>query len=224
MSSLRSLKSIGKHSLQAVIAMCILLLAGCSIAGTSAPAHRVTVQAPAATPQVQPTPVSGLLDPAPKSCPSSTSRLSTMTTSANFGGGFTGPTVLEGTSPVWEYGLEPTSPLTLYPFGPTPTPLPGTKVLWVVGPNVAQPVTLQGRDLLSGVPIWFDISTNGSATDSLTTLATLDPAHPNRGSAQNSAGLWKIWGIGLIFTRAGCYDVEVTWPSGQWQVVLPVGR
>jgi hypothetical protein len=225
MSCLRSLNAIGEQTKQAVVAVAILLLAGCSIAGTSAPPHRVTVQAsPATSPAVQPSPVTGLLDPAPTHCPSSISHLSTMTTSADFGGGFPAQSVLEGVSPVWENGLAPASTINPYPDGPTPTPWPGTKVLWVVGPNYTNPVTLQGRDLLSGVPIWFDVYTNGSTQDSLTTLVTLDPAHPNRGSTRNTTGLWNIWDIGLVFTRAGCYDLEASWVGGQWQVVLAVGR
>jgi hypothetical protein len=147
-----------------------------------------------------------------------------MTTSADFGGDIPSQSVLEGTPPVWENGLAPATTINPYPSGPTPTPWPGTKVLWVVGPNYAMPVTLQGRDLLSGVPIWFDASADGSSSDTLTTLVTLDPAHPNRGSTQNSTGHWNIWGIGLVFTQAGCYDLEASWASGQWQVVLAVGR
>ena len=225
MSCLRSLNAIGKQTTQAVVAVAILLLAGCSIAGTSAPAHRVTVQAsPATSPVVQPSPVTGLLDPAPTHCPSSSSQLSTMTTSAGFGGGFPTGSVLEGTSPVWEHGLTLAGTLNPYPSGPTPTPWPGTKVIWVVGPNYTNPVTLQGRDLLSGVPIWFDVYGSGSAQDNFTTLATLDPAHPNRGFTRNTSGLWNIWSIGLVFTRAGCYDLEASWASSQWQVVLTVGR
>jgi hypothetical protein len=147
-----------------------------------------------------------------------------MTTSAGFGGGFPAQSLLHGTSPVWEDGLAQASILNPYSSGPTPTPWPGTKVLWVVGPNYTEPVTLQGRDLLSGVPIWFDVYANGSTPDKLSTLATLDPAHPNRGFTRNSTGLWNIWGVGFVFTRAGCYDLEASWGAGQWQVVLTVGR
>ena len=146
-----------------------------------------------------------------------------MTTSADFGSIPAGA-LLEGASPVWESGVVPAHPLNPYPSGPTPTPWPGTKVSWIVGPNYANPVTLQGRDLLSGVPIWFDMSANGNTSDNLTTLATLDPNHPNQGTIRNASGPWNIWSIGLVFTRAGCYDLEASWTGGRWQMVLPVGR
>jgi hypothetical protein len=150
-----------------------------------------------------------------------------MTTSAHFGA-FVDPAVLEGISPVWEQGiglLPGKNTLNLYPLGPTPTPTPSAKAIWAVGPNIMQPVTLQGRDLLSGAPIWFDISNTHSGTAYNATLrATLDPAHPSMGSFQNGAGQWNFWGIDLIFTRAGCYDLEASWSAGQWHVVIAVGR
>lgn len=53
---------------------------------------------------------------------------------------------------------------------------------------------------------------------------TLDPAIPNRGSTDNPAGHWNIYGVGIIFTVAGCYDLEATWPEGRWHTVFAVGR
>jgi hypothetical protein len=207
-----------------VVATLILVLAGCTATVTSTPAHHATQQTSPVTPQVQPTPVTGLLGLAPTSCPSGSSHLSTMKTTADFGGGFSGQTIFQGTSPVWETGLGLLPGGTLHLNANGPTPWPSTKIMWVVGPDYMQPVTLQGRDLLSGVPVWFDLHANGSAPGSPTTLATLDPANPNRGSTQNTAGHWNIWGILLFFTQAGCYDVESSWAGGQWQAVIAVGR
>jgi hypothetical protein len=224
MSSLHNLDGGVRSISKAVVGTCILVLAGCSAAMTSAPAHRPPQQTSPVTPQVQPTPVTGLLGPAPTRCPLSSSHLSTMKTTANFGGGFSAGVVFQGTSPVWEtgFGLFPGGTLHLNANGPTPWP--STKIMWVVGPNYMQPVTLQGRDLLSGVPVWFDLHANGSAPGSPNTLVTLDPANPNRGSTQNTAGHWNIWGILLFFTQAGCYDVQSSWAGGQWQAVIAVGR
>jgi hypothetical protein len=148
-----------------------------------------------------------------------------MKTPPNFGG-YSDPVELEGQPPVWEYGLfvsEP-GPFYMYPSGPTSTPYPGIKVNFLVGPDYMQAVTLQGRDLLSGTPLWFDMRTNGDDPHQFTMLATLDPTHPNNGIIPTSQGQWNVWGIVLIFTHAGCYDLQVSWAGGAWQAVIAVGR
>jgi hypothetical protein len=224
MSYLHNLKWSVRTIPTIVIAAGIVVVAGCTTTVTSTPAHSATQQTSPVSPQVQPTPVTGLLGAAPTSCPSSSSHLHSMTTTADFGGGFSAGVVFQGISPVWELGFGRLPGDTLHLNTNGPTPWPSTKIMWVVGPNFMNPVTLQGRDLLSGVPVWFDLHANGSSPGSPTTLATLDPSNPNRGSTQNSAGHWNIWGILLFFTQSGCYDVESSWAGGQWQAVIPVGR
>ena len=95
-----------------------------------------------------------------------------------------------------------------------------------MGPNYGEPVTLQGHDLRSGTPIWW-LLLDRSGTDDPANAApsvVLDPAIPNRGSTDNSAGHWNIYGVGLIFTVAGCYELEVSWPEGHWRTVFAAGR
>ncbi|MGH2485615.1 MAG: hypothetical protein ACRDHE_06355, partial [Ktedonobacterales bacterium] len=105
------------------------------------------------------------------------------------------------------------------------------KVMWVVGPNVAQPVTLTGHDLRSGAALWFQVyPSNGVPTDNpdaisiYTTHAVLDPAAPNRGSTDNTTGHWNIWGVGIIVLSAGCYQLDVTSASGSWTTIFAAGR
>ena len=113
----------------------------------------------AATAVPFPSPHTGLLGPAPKSCPAGPP-LDTFTIDATFGGGFVGGDVFVGRSPVWNLGLNTgeSLPLESFPGQPaTPSSYPGTKILWVVGPNYRQPVTLSGHELSTGVPVWFDL-------------------------------------------------------------------
>jgi hypothetical protein len=79
-----------------------------------------------------PTPISGLLDPAPTNCPASPP-LHTMKLPDNFGGGFTGGNPFQGASPVWQDSFWPGETYNFNADGFRP--LPGTKVMWVVGPN-----------------------------------------------------------------------------------------
>jgi hypothetical protein len=208
--------------------LCILalLLVACST-GQATPTPTPTRAATAtATPGPTPAPVTGLLAPPPTDC-ATLDPPQTMTISDSFGGGFVGGDELSGAPPAWQLGLGG-SPLDLeaYPPGtPTPRPYPRTKVLWIVGPNFTQMVTLSGRDLRTGTPIWFQVFGNGGdqPQDAVPSVA-LDPANPNRGNAQNSSGSWSIFGVGMYFTVAGCYRLDVTWPGGGWHANYAVGR
>ena len=138
----------------------------------------------------------------------------------NFGGGFSGTTTFQGGSPAWELGFG--SDGTLAAQG---LPYPGSKIMWVVGPNVNQPVTLSGRDLRSGAPLWFEMypPNYGGGKDYFTTTAILDPSAPNRGSTNNSTGHWNIWGIGIIVGAASCYRLDVASAAGSWHTVFAAG-
>ncbi|HEV2458183.1 MAG TPA: hypothetical protein VGS80_07435 [Ktedonobacterales bacterium] len=132
--------------------------------------------------------------------------------------------MVTGGAPVWQFGLSPNAqPLSLEPNGATP--YPGTKVLWIVGPNYGEAVTLQGHELRTGTPMWFVLLGPGSYTAAnAAPSVALDPAMPNRGGAANSAGQWNVYGVGIIFTVAGCYELDASWPEGHWRTVFPAGR
>jgi hypothetical protein len=95
------------------------------------------------------------------------------------------------------------------------------KVLWAVGPDYPSTVILRGHNLRNGAPIWFDIYPNTftGSNDIYTTAAHLDPASPNR-----SSGNFNIWGIGVLFLSAGCFEVDVSWAGGSWGSIYAAGR
>ena len=174
----------------------------------------------------RPSPVAGLLGPAPANCATSAPPSTLNTT--NFGGGFGDGISFQGSAPAWTLGLDTT--LQLETTGAS-DPYPSAKVMWVVGPNVAQPVTLTGHDLSTGAALWFQVyPSNGVPTDNpdaisvYTTHAVLDPAAPNRGFTDNTTGHWNIWGVGIIVLSAGCYQLDVSSASGSWKMVFAAGR
>jgi len=212
--------------LPALLATCITtsaalaLLSGCSVdrsptvsqASTATPSPTQIILPPSTPPPT----VTGTLSAPPSNCHTSPP-IQTMTVN-DFGGGFIGTTTFAGASPAWELGFGSEMAMS-------GTPYPSTKIMWVVGPNYAQPVTLSGHELRTGAPLWFDIYPNNrtGGDDYYTTSATLDPSAPNRGSTDNSTGQWNIWGIGIIATAAGCYQLDVTSSAGTWHAVLAVG-
>lgn len=218
----------------AVLAVLAALLAGCApSATTSTPATptATTFISPTALPSqpvgIRPSPVSGLLDPAPADC---TAVPPPRTFSQrDFGGGFSGDVTFSGQSPAWQLGL--VSPLRFNEYASGPAPYPGAKVMWVVGPNDEKPVTLTGRDVRTGFPLWFQVYPSNSvptndpdAISVYTTRAVLDPGAPNRGSTINNSGYWNIWGIGILVLKAGCYRLDVTSDRGTWSQTFAAGR
>jgi hypothetical protein len=145
---------------------------------------------------------------------------------SGFGGGFGDPVTFSGGGEVWELGLG--SPLQAGQLSQD-NPYPSFKVMWIVGPNVTEPVTLRGRELQTGAPLWFEIypsnaePISGQTQSVYTVRAVLDPSAPNRGSTDNSKGHWAIWGIGLVPLAAGCYQLDATWATGGWHTVFAVG-
>jgi len=202
-----------------------VVLAGCNQTSTRTAQSTSTLGPTVPITSYTPTPplelppqVASALGPPPANC-AKAAPAQTLTI-PNFGGGFMGTVTFRGGSPAWELGVGTDGVLAV-----AGTPYPSTKIMWVVGPNVNQPVTLTGHDLRSGKPLWFEVypSNNGGGADYFTKSAVLDPAAPNRGSADNSAGHWNIWGIGIIATAAGCYQFDVTSSAGSWRATLAVG-
>jgi hypothetical protein len=219
----------GWSCLQRALVLSIgLVVGGCAASHTAAVATPTptTNVLPSATQVVPPTPLGGRLGPAPATCAAMLPQ-QTFTMASGFGGGFSDPLSFSGGAPVWELGLY--SPLQAGQLSPD-SPYPSFKVMWIVGPNVTAPVTLRGHDVHTGAPLWFQIYPSNSLpitdpnTQSLyTTDAVLDARAPNRGSTDNSKGHWGIWGIGLVPLAAGCYELEVSWASGQWRAVVAAG-
>lgn len=189
-------------------ALIVLILSSCSVGAASQTARRV----PTSTPWTVPPTVSGTLGPPPTDC-ATIPPPGTMTTTDlmnDSGEGFQGTVTFNGAAPAWA-----TLGGVLQARG---TPYPSTKILWVIGPNYHQSVTLTGKDLRSGAPLWFDVYGRPD-----TTQAVLGPNGANRGTASNSTGTWNIWGIGIIISAASCYELDVSSPTGAWRTVVAAG-
>lgn len=210
-----------RHTPASLVILLVLLAASAcssspSVVQPSPTTTATQVPTPLATqtPERQPSPVAGLLGPAPTNCP--VAPPPSTYSQVDFGGGFIGTVQFQGSKPAWDLGLPTTLQLEQYTGA---QPYPSTKVMWVVGPNYAQPVTLSGHELRTGAPLWFQIY-----PAPYTTQAVLDPAAPNRGGTDNSTGHWNIWGIGVVVLAAGCYELDVTSTAGVWTMVFAAGH
>lgn len=121
-----------------------------------------------------------------------------------------------GTSPVWAFGLGtpiliPTSYFTYTPYGWT------WKVIWRVSSGYTHLVRLHAGNLRGSSPLWFQIDDQAPSTSPV-----LDALHAVRSSASEAP--WVEWGSYLYIPAAGCYQVEATWPGGQWSISFAAGR
>jgi hypothetical protein len=139
-------------------------------------------------------------------------------------GGFSGGTVqLTGHAPVWIvdafYPLptgvvdvsEPTPPSAANPQWPA------MPIIWAFGPNASPPVTVQVHELQSGTLAWW--GTGGDSGPQLPILTLNSPTESQ--STQRYVGGNAPWF--LFITRAGCYQMEVTWTGGSWSLTFAAG-
>lgn len=92
-----------------------------------------------------------------------------------------------------------------------------TKVVWEVGPNYMQTITIRGYDLFNHAAVLIQL---GGADP--TAQVVLDPPHPDHPVSVFGAG-WAEWGSYLVVPKAGCYSLEVSWPTGRWAVTFAFG-
>ncbi|MDQ3916729.1 MAG: hypothetical protein M3323_15580 [Actinomycetota bacterium] len=90
------------------------------------------------------------------------------------------------------------------------------KVLWIMHPRQRSPVTIEGRELGSGKPVFFDVGATGTPVRS----ADLDPKDPGTVPEHR----WKEYPSYLFFSRAACYELEASWAGGSWRRVFGFGR
>jgi hypothetical protein len=140
-------------------------------------------------------------------------------------GGFSGGTVqLTGHAPVWIVAAfypvptgvvdlaEPTPPSAANPEWPV---LP---IIWAFGPNADPPVTVQVHELQSGTLAWWGFDNSGPELPILTLSGTSPAAsQPIQRYVGGGAPVF------LYITRAGCYQMEVTWPGGSWSFMFAAG-
>jgi hypothetical protein len=129
-------------------------------------------------------------------------------------GGFVGPYATLRLGPdaaANAYGW--TAPYTRYGW-PAPIGL-------VLRSDFAGPVTLSGRDLRTGHPLWFGFIEAGvwGAPQRVVPVFTLDLANPSvpAGGATASEAFW--YGYAFL-PGAGCYMIAATWPGGGWQITV----
>jgi hypothetical protein len=206
----------------------VLLLASCSSGGaavTGATPTATVRPSPTSANRVLPSPALTPLAAPPQDCvptaPPQTLTVAQLGLNAN--------ARLVGGGPFWVFGMYYPSVLHLGQIGDSHWPI--TKVVVEVGPNFDQPVTLRLRDVRTGTLAWWTDSQTppGAATQTLVLDPQADtesvgvvPGLPAVPHGEVSAG-WREWGVFPLFTAAGCYAWEVSWPGGSWQSVIAVG-
>lgn len=90
------------------------------------------------------------------------------------------------------------------------------KVLWIMHPSQDTPVTVEGRELRNDQPIYM----HHEGIDAPVLAVEFDPENPGTVPETN----WKEYPSYLFFSRAGCYEVKVTWSGGTWRRVFGFGR
>jgi hypothetical protein len=130
-----------------------------------------------------------------------------------------------GSSPAWiRQAYYPTT-LHLDQLGYTPWPV--TKIIWEIGPDPRQAVMVQVKNVQTGALAWWGEGGDRPPVAGQT-LFLDDPNHPNGSGPYSDHGTlpggWHEWGTGLYILEAGCYEMHVTWPGGQWRGVFAAGR
>ena len=220
-----------------VCLLAALVLASCASASPPTAKATSTLQptstlAGAVTPRATasgtagPMPVTGLLAPPPQNCaltpPPQTKQLGRLGLNSNV--------QLQGGGPFWIYGGFYQSVLHLGPTDYGAWPI--TKMVVEVGPDYAQPVTLQLWNQETGALAWW--TDGGTPPGAATQTLVLDP-QMDREDVGTVPGVpdiphgapepdWKEWGVFPLFEAAGCYALEVSWAGGSWQAVFAVGN
>jgi hypothetical protein len=124
-----------------------------------------------------------------------------------------------GTTPLWIFGFGGTHPeLRIDPQDKYVAPYGWIwKIIWEVGPHFSSNITLRGKNVRTGAPIWFHL--DGPIVSS----AALDPQHPDHPVPAAGEG-YAEWGSYVFILAAGCYQMEATWPGGQWSFPFAAGR
>ncbi len=89
-----------------------------------------------------------------------------------------------------------------------------TKVIWEVGPNYMHTITISGYELFDHTPVLIQ-----PGGDDPTAHAVLDPRHPDH-PVSALGDKWAEWGSYIVVPKAGCYHLEVSWPTGHWAVTF----
>ena len=198
-----------------LIAAALILLAGCSGSGTPSVVRSSPQPTTALMVSSTPTPPVPTPGPVPRNCP---------ITNPDRQDRFSQLAPVIGASPVWvtwppisKFHLLIPSP----PYPPNsnyvaPYGWEMTKSIWEVGPNYTNLITLRGHDIFDNTPLMFQFDAAPTAD------AVLDPQNPNHPVPAGGAG-WAEWGSYIVVPKAGCYQMDVSWPTGHWSVTFAAG-
>jgi hypothetical protein len=173
-----------------------------------------------ATPVLTPTPlpITSALGLPPTNCPFAPP-LTTVTVAA-FDGFYGGPVQLTGHAPVWMVtGYLPPRVLWLQePTPPSPAnpEWPAIPIIWAIGPNAHPTVTVRVHDLQSSTLAWW--GTGGESGPQVPILTLNQPTDIPATQSYVAGAPWL-----LFITRAGCYQMDVTWPGGSWSLIFAAG-
>jgi len=92
-----------------------------------------------------------------------------------------------------------------------------TKVVWEVGPNYRRLITLRGHNLFDQTPLLFQFAEPTPVADEV-----LDPSNPDHAGSAIGPD-WAEWGSYIVVPKAGCYQMDVSWPTGHWSVTFAAG-
>ncbi len=197
------------------LVLILVVFTGCALPsspsiGRSSPPPTFTL-----LPSPSPSPTPPIPGPVPTNCPVSTLHPQSALTGL-------GPVI--GATPVWvTWGL--TGPAIVHLE--VPPPYPSTyfapygwqtaKLIWEVGPRYMKLATIHGHERLDHTPLLFQF-----LTTTPTANAVLDPQHPDHPASAVGVD-WAEWGSYLVVPKAGCYTMEVSWPTGQWSITFAAG-
>jgi hypothetical protein len=193
----------------ALLAVLPLVLMSCAESGNRRAVSQPTstLVAPSATSRI-PTP-----GPVPSNCPVTIAHPQPVVPNL-------GPVI--GSSPVWANW--PPGPSIIHLILPPPYPSDyeapygwqAGKVIWEVGPNYTNLITVSGHDIFDNTSLFFQFDAAPIAN------AVLDPKNPNHPSPAGGHG-WAEWGSYIVVPKAGCYQMDVSWPTGHWSVTFAAG-
>lgn len=119
-----------------------------------------------------------------------------------------------GGSPVWISFAFPAAIVPINVFDQTPYGL-GLKRLWVVEAWYTGTVTVKARNVDDETPVKFLLGARGEPS----TTVTLDTRNP--GIPLQHEGFLE-WPSMLYLSGPGCYMLEATWATGNWQINFTV--
>ena len=189
---------------------------------TKPPSRTAVVPSPTsfatATPVLAPTPlpITSALAAPPTNCPSAPS-LTTVTVPVLGVSG--GPVQLTGRGPAWIHTSYPPPSVVGVTAPNRPSSAnpewPFIQVTWVLGPDAPPQATVQVHDLASQTLAWWGAA---FAASPQMPMLTLNPPADIPAHSYVAGAPWD-----LFITRAGCYQMDVTWPGGSWSLIFAAG-